>query len=112
MILLRIIMNVQPEKQKEVLQTLLSMAGPMKKEKGCLSYSLAYDEKDHNKLFLLEEWENREKLNHHLNSEIFSVLLGIKSLLCKPHGIHIDMVQQVEGMNAVLAVRSNWQDGG
>ncbi len=111
MILLRIIMNVRPEKQKEVLQTLLSMAGPMKKRKGCLSYSLSFDKKDPNQLFLLEEWENREKLDRHLNSDIFSVLLGIKSLLCKPHGIHIDMVQQVEGMNAVLAARGDGHDG-
>ena len=106
MIAVRITMNVLPEKQKEVVQTLLSMMGPMEMELGCLSYSLLCDMKDHNLLSVLEEWENREELDHHLKSDIFGVLLGIRSLLCHPHGIQIYTVQQAEGMNAVRAVRS------
>jgi quinol monooxygenase YgiN len=106
MIIVRITMNVLPEKQKEVAQTLLSMMGPMEREVGCLSYSLLCDIKDHNLLSVLEEWENRVNLDHHLKSDIFGVLLGTKSLLCRPHGIHIYTVQQAEGMNAVRDARS------
>ena len=106
MIIVRITMNVLPEKQKEVAQTLLSMMGPMEKEVGCLSYSLLCDMTDHNLLSVLEEWENRENLDHHLKSDIFGVLLGTKSLLCRPHGIRIYTVQQAEGMNAVRTARS------
>jgi hypothetical protein len=40
MIVVRIAMNVLPEKQKALVQTILSMIGPMKKEAGCLSYAL------------------------------------------------------------------------
>ena len=36
MIAVRITMNVLPEKQKEVVQTLLLMMGPMENELGCL----------------------------------------------------------------------------
>ena len=106
MIVVRITMNVLPEKQKEVVQTLLSMIGPMEKEVGCLSYSLLCDMTDNNLLSVLEEWENRENLDHHLKSDIFGVLLGTKSLLCRPHGIRIYTVQQAEGMNAVRTARS------
>ena len=106
MIVVRITMNVLPEKQKELVQTLRSMMGPMENELGCLSYSLLCDMKDYNLLSVLEEWENREKLDHHLKSDIFGVLLGTKSLLCHAHGIQIYTVQQVEGMNAVRAARS------
>ena len=67
MIVVRITMNVMPEKQKEVVQTLLSMTGPMEKALGCLSYSLLCDIKDHNLLSVFEAWESREKLEHHLN---------------------------------------------
>jgi len=105
MIVVRIIMNVLPEKQKEVVQTLLSMMGPMKRQVGCLSVSLLCDMKDCNLLSVLEEWKNRENLDHHLKSDIFGVLLGTKSLLCRPHGIHIYTVQQAEGMNAVRTAR-------
>ena len=109
MIVVRITMNVLPEKQKEVVQTLLSMMGPMEEELGCLSYSLLCDMKDHNLLSVLEEWENREKLDCHLKSDIFGVLLGTKSLLRHPYGIQIYTVQQAEGMNAVRAARSKRQ---
>jgi quinol monooxygenase YgiN len=40
MIVVRIAMKVHPEKQKELVQTILSMIGPMEKETGCLSYAL------------------------------------------------------------------------
>jgi quinol monooxygenase YgiN len=106
MIVVRITMNVMPEKQKEVVQTLLSMTGPMEKTLGCLSYSLLCDIKNHNMLSVFEEWENREKLDHHLKSDIFGVLLGTKSLLCHPHGIQIYTVQQAEGASAVRAARN------
>jgi quinol monooxygenase YgiN len=105
MIIVRITMDVLPEKQKEVVQTLLSMVNPMKKEMGCRSYSLFSNMADKNLLCVLQEWENREKLDRHLNSDMFGVLLGIKSLLRQSHGIHIYTVQQAEGMNAVLAAR-------
>ncbi len=111
MIVVRITMNVLPEKQKEVVQTLLSMMGPMGRELGCLSYALLCDMNDQNLLCVLEEWENREKLDHHLKSDIFGVLLGTKCLLRQPHGIHIYTVQRAEGMNAVRAARNKREDG-
>jgi len=111
MIIVRITINVLPEKQKEVVQTLLSMIGPMKKEMGCRSYALFYDMTDKNLLCVHEEWENREKLDQHLQSDMFGVLLGIKSLLCQSHVIQIFTVQQAEGMKAVLATRGKNDEG-
>ncbi|MDZ7831472.1 MAG: antibiotic biosynthesis monooxygenase family protein [Desulfobacterales bacterium] len=105
MIVVRITMHVLPEKQKEVVQTLLSLMPPMEHEAGCLSYVLLFDMKDKNRLYVLEEWENREKLDHHLKSDLFGVLLGTKSLLKQAHGIHIYTVQKTEGIDAVLAAR-------
>ncbi|MFO7784759.1 MAG: antibiotic biosynthesis monooxygenase family protein [Desulfatiglandales bacterium] len=111
MIVLRINLHVLPEKQKEVVQTLLSLTAPMKKEAGCHSYTLLCDIKDKNLLCVLEEWENREKLDRHLKSDMFGVLLGTKSLLQRVQGINIYTVKQSEGMNAVLAARGKRDDG-
>lgn len=110
MIVVRITMNVLPEKQKELVQTLLSMMGPMEKVMGCLSYALLCDMNDKNLICVLEEWENRDKLDLHLKSDIFGVLLGTKGLLRQPHGIHIYTVQRAEGMNAVRTARNNRDD--
>jgi quinol monooxygenase YgiN len=66
MIVVRITMNVLPEKQKELVQTLLSMVESMEKEAGCLSYALFCNMEDKNLLNLLEEWQTRKDLDQHL----------------------------------------------
>jgi quinol monooxygenase YgiN len=101
MIVVRITMQVLPEKQKELVQTILSMIGSMEKVAGCLSYALFCNLEDRNLLNLLEEWQTRKDLDQHLRSDLFSVLLGTKSLLTEPHGIHIYTIDQSEGIEAV-----------
>ena len=76
MIVVRIRMNVIPEKQKELVQTLVSMISSMEEEPGCLSYALYCNMEDRNLLNLLEEWQTRENFDHHLRSEMFGILLG------------------------------------
>ena len=105
MIVVRIAMNVLQEKQKELVQTILSMIGPMENEVGCLSYALFCNIEDKNLLNLLEEWQTRKDLDRHLRSEMFSVLLGTKSLLCDRPQIQIHTVSYSEGMESVNATR-------
>lgn len=110
MIVVKITMDVLPEKQKELVQTLLSMVGAMEKEAGCLSYSLFCHIEDNNFLNLFEEWQTRKDLDRHLGSEMFSVLMGTRSLLIQPLGIHIYTIRQSEGMEAVRAARGKGRD--
>jgi quinol monooxygenase YgiN len=110
MIVVRITMNVLPEKQLEVTQTLLSMIVPTGKETGCLSYAVFCDIEDKNRFSLLEEWETREDMDQHVRSDRFGVLLGTKTLLCEPPKIQIHTVSESEGMEAIHAVRDKKTD--
>ena len=105
MIIVRIIMNVLPEKQKEVMQTLLSMIEPQGKESEYLNYGIFRDIENKNIFNLISEWETRQDLDHHIRSDIFSVLLGTKSLLCEPLKFQIFTVSDSEGIEAVRSVR-------
>ena len=105
MILVRTIMTALPEKQKEVLQTLLSLIEPPEKEKGCLSYAIFSDIEDTNVFNLFSEWETRQHLDQHMKSDRFGVLLGTKCLLSEPLQIKIATVAAFEGMEAVCSVR-------
>jgi quinol monooxygenase YgiN len=105
MIIVRISLNVLPEKQLEFTQTLLSMIGPMENEAGCLSFVVACDIENKNCFNLLEEWETREDLDLHIRSHRFGVLLGSKTLLYDPLKIQIFTVSASEGMEAVHSVR-------
>lgn len=106
MIVLRITLDVIPEKQLEVAQTLLSMIEPSGKESGCLSYAIFCDIEDKNRFSMLGEWETRGDLNQHFMSHRFGALLGTKALLDHPMQIQIHTVSQSEGIEAIEAVRS------
>jgi len=87
------------------MQTLLSMIEPTGKEAGCLSYAIFCDIEDKNRFSLIEEWETREDLDHHIMTHRFGVLLGTKTLLCEPLKIQILTVSDFEGIEAVNSVR-------
>jgi quinol monooxygenase YgiN len=105
MIVIRTIMVVLPEKQKEVLQTLLSLIAPLEKEKGCLNYDIFSDIEDERVFNLISEWESRKSLDNHLRSDRFSVLLGTKSLLSEPLRFQILTVSNSEGAETVNTVK-------
>ncbi len=107
MIVVRIDMNVIPEKHLEIMQTLLPMIEPTAKKSGCLSFGIFCDIEDKNRFNLLGEWETREALDQHIASHQFSVLLGTKALLCEPLEIQIFTVSGSEGISAVHSVRGH-----
>jgi len=104
-IIVRIAINALPEKQKEVMQTLLSMIESTGKEQGCLSHCVLRDIENENVFSLIDEWETREDLDQHIMSAKFGVLLGTKGLLCEPLKIQIFTVSDSEGIEAVHSVR-------
>ncbi|MCF8092581.1 MAG: antibiotic biosynthesis monooxygenase [Desulfotignum sp.] len=106
MIVVRITLNALADKHLEVTQTLLSLIEPVGKEKGCKNYNIFCDVHDKNHFCLIEEWETRENLDHHIRSCRFGVLLGIKPLLQEPLNIQIYTISSSQGMEAVEAVRA------
>lgn len=100
-------MNTLPEKQKEILQTLLSMVEPPNNGNGLLSYGIYHDIEDETVFKLISEWKTRDHANIHLSSDQFGVLLGTRSLLCKPVEVQIFTVSLVEGIGAVRSAREN-----
>ncbi len=96
MILVVIRMKVLPEKRKELSQTIISLIGSLRKEKGCVRCDFCESMEDENELCILEEWDTRESLNSHLNSERFRVLRGVMNLLREPYEMLVHTVAAVE----------------
>ncbi len=106
MIAFKITMNVIPEKQMEIMQTLLPMIEPTARSAGCLSFSAFCDIEDKNRFTLLGDWKTRKDLEQYIASHRFSVLLGTKALLCEPLDAQIFTISGSEGMNAILLIRA------
>ena len=84
MILVIIRMKVLSEKRKELSQTIGSLIGSIRTEKGCKRCDFCQSIEDENRLFLLEEWDTQENLKSHLRSERFRILRGAMNLLKEP----------------------------
>jgi quinol monooxygenase YgiN len=78
-------MKVLAEKRVELSQTIVSLIGSIRTEKGCRRCDFCRSVEDENELCILEEWDTRENLNGHLKSELFKVLRGAMYLLREPY---------------------------
>jgi quinol monooxygenase YgiN len=85
MILVVIRMKVLSEKRMELSQTIASLIGSIRTEKGCRRCDFCHSIEDENRLFLLEEWDTQENLKSYLKSGRFRVLRGAMNLLKEPY---------------------------
>jgi len=85
MILVVIRMKVLSEKRMELSQTITSLIGPIRAEKGCKRYDFCQSMENENELCLLTEWDTQENLMGHLKSGRFRVLRGAMNLLREPY---------------------------
>ena len=69
----------------ELSQTITSLSGSIRMEKGCKRCDFCRSIEDENRLFLLEEWDTQENFKDHLKSEHFRVLRGAMNLLEEPY---------------------------
>ncbi len=98
MVLVIIRMRVPAEKRMELSQTIASLIGSIRTEKGCQRCDFFQSMEDENELCLLEEWDPRENLMIHLKSGRFKVLRGAMNLLQEPYEMIFHNVIHPAGM--------------
>ncbi|MDD5099631.1 MAG: antibiotic biosynthesis monooxygenase [Syntrophales bacterium] len=85
MILVIIRMKTISRKHMELSQTISSLSGSIRIEKGCRRCDFCQSIENENRLFLLEEWDTHENLMTHLKSEHFRVIRGAMNMLKEPY---------------------------
>ena len=101
MILVTIRMKVHAEKRKELSQTIASLIGSIRTEKGCQRCDFCQSMEDENELSLLEEWDTQENLMGHLKSGRFKILRGAMNLLQDPYEMIFHTVFHPAGMAGI-----------
>ena len=94
-------MKVLSDKRMELSQTIASLSGSIRIEKGCQRCDFCQGIEDENRLFLLEEWDTYENLKSHLNSGRFRVLRGAMNLLKEPYEMVFHTAFQLEGVEEI-----------
>jgi len=98
MILVILRMKVLSEKRRELSQTMASLSGTIRMEKGCHRCDFCQSVEDENRLFLLEEWDSPENLVTHMKSKHFKVLRGAMNLLMEPYELMFHNLFRPEGV--------------
>ena len=101
MILVIIRMKVLSEKRMELSQTIASLIGSIRTEKGCKRCDFCKSVEDENQLFLLEQWDSQENIKSYLKSGRFRVLRGAMNLLKEPYEMVFHTVFHPAGMKEV-----------
>jgi quinol monooxygenase YgiN len=101
MILVIIRMRVFAEKHMELSQTVSSLMGSIRTEKGCQRCDFYQSMENENELSLIEEWDTEGNLRSHLKSEGFRVLRGAMNLLKEPYGMMFHTVFHPAGLKEV-----------
>lgn len=81
MIITAVKIRGRENKRREIIQTLNCITDQVKQCKGCIGASCYQDINDQDTFYHVQEWMSQQELDDHLNSKLFSALLGIKSIL-------------------------------
>jgi len=98
--------SVRPENRKELCLTVASLLNPIRREPGCKSYKFYGEAGDENSFLLMGEWETREALNQHLDSNNFAVLMGSIMLLAKVSTADFKLLSEFSGRHVPRSIRS------
>ncbi|QCX33189.1 antibiotic biosynthesis monooxygenase [Caloramator sp. E03] len=80
----------QEDKLDEIIKLYEELVELTRKEEGCITYELFQDEKDSSILCMIEEWESREALDKHLNSQHFKrIVPNIKKYMIKETELNV-----------------------
>ncbi len=101
MIFVTLKMIVQPEKRRDLIETMRGMLEPARVERGCLSYRLYEDVENRNAFVLLEEWATQEDLERHISKDNQRWLLALIDLLSEQPELRFNTVSHTAGMDLI-----------
>ena len=102
---LTIEIRARQDKFQELYQTLQALLPMIRDEKGCLDCHTYRDVEDEEVLFLSAQWKSLTNLEHYMQSESGSALLGAIDLLSETARVGFDRDSPREGINTLRRMR-------
>jgi quinol monooxygenase YgiN len=90
----------------EFVQSMHSFARRIRKEKGCLGYSVYRDSEKENTYSVVGEWKTRQAMEKHFKTQTFEVLIGAVSVLGETFEMNIAEVVKTGGFKLVEQIAS------
>ena len=94
---------VAEKKFDEFIDSLFSLSSGIRKEQGCLAFSLYRDLEKKDVYSVIGEWKTRQAMERHFKQKLFPVLIGAVSVLGKDFEMNISQSQTLEKGSYQLA---------
>jgi quinol monooxygenase YgiN len=91
--------DIKPFKSDEFVNSMRSFSSKIRKQKGCLGYSVNRDAAEGNTYRLLGEWKTRQALDEHFRTYEFEILIGAAKVLGEIFEMNIAEVAQSGGFD-------------
>ena len=88
---------IKPYKTDEFDKTMRSFSRRIRKEKGCLGYSVFRDSENGNTYSVVGEWQTRQAMEKHFQTHDFEVLIGAARVLGETFAMNIAEVSKTGG---------------
>ena len=100
-----IVVRARNGKFQELYQTLQDLLPKIREEKGCLDCRIYRDVEDVEVLFLSAQWKSQTSLEHYMQSESASALLGAIDFLAENAKVGFDRDSPLVGLNSLKRMR-------
>jgi quinol monooxygenase YgiN len=104
MVVVTLWFKVPGERRKDFLDSARLVIEPTLIQPGCISCRLCQALNDPNAVFLVEEWESREKLDRHIKSEQYRIILSLMEFSSENPEFKINTISKTEGLEAIQTV--------
>ena len=105
MITVTLRLKVSNRRHQDFINSARLILEPTRIQSGCMSCRLYQDLDEPDAVFLVEEWESREKLDRHFNSEQCRIILSLIEAADQFPEFKINTVSKMEGLEAIEAAR-------
>lgn len=96
MIIVTATITAKPGKRDEIISKSQDLIKSTRLEPGCISYNLYASTEDEDALVMIEQWENKEVLDTHMQTEHFQAFgVAISDILAAELGIDLYSAEKV-----------------
>ena len=90
--------EIKPYKPGEFVKSVRELSHRIRKEKGCLSFSLCRDSEKENTFIVVGEWKTRQAMGKHFRTREFELLVGASRVLGETFKMNIAEVSKTGGI--------------
>ena len=90
--------EAKPYKTDEFVKSMLSFAPMIRRQKGCLGFSVYRDSENEKSCSLVGGWKTRQDMEKHFQTHEYEVLIGAARVLCKTFEMSIAQVSKIGGI--------------